>query len=143
RYCHKYKCFAASVFDGRHLLILVFQAETVAQIKQQNCPVTGLIFSRTCETLRYGLFRTVTHQIRRMQAAAALSVTLDGYVRKFRWWSGDPYWVDGNDNEHGVHPNGYIRIFNPYGAWFWAYVDGNPVLDLNGQPVWDTVSLEL
>ena len=33
--------------------------------------VIGLLFSRNCATLRYGLFRTVSHQIRRMQAAEA------------------------------------------------------------------------
>ncbi|KAK4096268.1 hypothetical protein N658DRAFT_436480, partial [Parathielavia hyrcaniae] len=143
-YCHKYKCFAASVFDGRHLLILVFQAQTVERIRAQNCPVIGLVFSCDCPTARYGLFLAVTHQIRRMQAAEALAVALDGYVRRFRWWSGEPYWVnqDGNE-EHGVHPNGYTRVFSPYGAWFWAHGDGTPVVTPDGQSVWDTVALGL
>jgi hypothetical protein len=123
----------------------VFQAQTVQHIQQQNCEVTGLIFSSNCATLRYGLFRTVTYQIRRMQATAAPAVTLGGYVRRFRWLSWDPYWVNENDghDEGGVHPHGYIRMFNPYGAWFWAFADGNPVLDQNGGVVWDTVSLGL
>ncbi|KAK4095746.1 hypothetical protein N658DRAFT_99972 [Parathielavia hyrcaniae] len=141
-YCHKYNCFAASVFDGRYLLILVFHARTVEHIQRQDCEVIGLLFESKCATLRYGLFRTVTHQIRRMQAAAAPAVTLGGYVRKFSWKSGDPYWVNGNE-KHGAHPGGYIQMFNLYGAWFWAYQDGSPVLDYNGNMVWDTVSLGL
>ncbi|KAL2143201.1 hypothetical protein VTI28DRAFT_279 [Corynascus sepedonium] len=141
-YCHKYKCFAASVFDGLKLLILVFHAQTVQHIQQQDCEVTGLLFSSNCATLRYGLFRTATYQIRRMQAAAAPAVALDDCERRFRWWSGDPYWVNEN-GEHNEHPNGYIRMFNPYGAWFWAFQDGSPVLDQNGNVLWDTVSLGL
>ncbi|KAL2129656.1 hypothetical protein VTI74DRAFT_7490 [Chaetomium olivicolor] len=144
-YCHKYKCFAASVFDGQYLLILMFHAENFQRIREQNCPTSCVIFSRDCPTLRYGLFRTVTHQIRRMQAmpSVAPAVTLDGYIRRYRLPSGHPYWVNGN-NEHQVHPNGYIRMFQQYGGvWFWAYPDGSPVLDQNGGFVWDTVALGL
>ncbi|KAK4135909.1 hypothetical protein BT67DRAFT_376551, partial [Trichocladium antarcticum] len=125
-----------------YLLILVFHAQTVQHIRQQNCEVTGLLFKSNCETLRYGLFRAVTHQIRRTQAAAAPPVTLGGYARRFNWKSGDSYWENGNE-QHGAHPGGYIRMFSPYGAWFWAYQDGSPVLDNNGNWVWDTVSLGL
>ncbi|KAH7633187.1 hypothetical protein B0T09DRAFT_300967 [Sordaria sp. MPI-SDFR-AT-0083] len=64
-YCHKYKCFAASVFDGQHLLILVFHAQTVQQIREQDCEITGLLFSTDWPTLRYGLFRAVTYHIRK------------------------------------------------------------------------------
>ncbi|KAK4119948.1 hypothetical protein N657DRAFT_649729 [Parathielavia appendiculata] len=141
-YCHKYKCFAASGFDGRHLLILVFQAQTVRQIGDQNCPVTGLLFAHGCPTLQYGLFRTVTQQIGRMQATTAPPVTLDGYVRRFRYWSGAPYWVDGN-NEYEVHPTGYIRMLDVSGAWYWAHLDGQPVLYEDGGVVWDTAGLGL
>ncbi|KAK4204856.1 hypothetical protein QBC40DRAFT_216042 [Triangularia verruculosa] len=137
-YCHKYQCFAASVFDGKDLLILVFQAENPQQIQDQNCPVTGLLFSRDCATLRYGLFRAATYQIRRMQARTALAVEdLDGYARGFRWWSGDPYWVDGNGGEYDEHPNGYIRLLDPSGPWYWADANGNPVLYHDGERVWD------
>ncbi|KAK4172702.1 hypothetical protein QBC36DRAFT_222146 [Triangularia setosa] len=139
-YCHKYKCFAGTVFDGQHLLTLIFQAQTARNIREQNCEVIGLLFSRDHGTLRYGLFRTLTHQIRRMQADRAPAVNVDGYFRGFEWWSGIPYWVDGN-GEHEAHPNGYIRLLDPSGAWYWADANGNPVLYQDGQRVWDTLSL--
>ncbi|KAK3331537.1 hypothetical protein B0H66DRAFT_587710 [Apodospora peruviana] len=60
---------------------------------------------------------TVMHQIRRMQAAAAPPVVLDGYIRRFRL-SGFPFWVYG-DAEHEEHPNGYIRILDVSDAWYW------------------------
>lgn len=117
----------------------MFQAQNVQQIRDQNCEVTCLLFTSNYATLRYGLFRTATYQFRRLQAAAAPAVTLNNYVRRFRWWSGQPYWVNGN-NEVEVHPNGYVRMFQPAGggAWFWAHADGTPVLGQDGAAVWDT-----
>lgn len=139
-YCHKYKCFAAAVFDGAHLLVLVFQARTVEEIRDERCPVIGLLFPYNSPNLRYGLYRVAMNQIRRMQAALAPPlVVLDGYTRRFRWWGGEPYWVLQNV-EYDVHPNGYQRMFDRCGAWFWAYEDGTPVLYENGEPVWDTLS---
>lgn len=75
-----------------------------------------------------------------MQAAATPPpVTLDGYVRGFKWWSGEPYWVQG-DVEYGVHPNNYRRMFHIGGAWFWALDNGTPILDEVGNFVWDTMN---
>lgn len=113
-------------------MILIFHAQAARNIRDQNCQVTALFFTSNWETLRYGLFRTMTHQIRRMQAAEPLEVILDGYHRRFRWYSGMPYWVDRND-EYDAHPNGYIRQFHVSGAWYW--IDGD------GQRVWDTIGL--
>ncbi|KAL2017268.1 hypothetical protein VTK56DRAFT_2380 [Thermocarpiscus australiensis] len=60
-YCYKYNCFAGSVFDGKYLLVLVFQGRALEEIRSQACPVIGLLFSRNCATLRYGLFRVATN----------------------------------------------------------------------------------
>jgi hypothetical protein len=38
--------------DGAFLLLLFFQAQTFEQIRAQGCPVTGLLFSCSCPTLR-------------------------------------------------------------------------------------------
>lgn len=55
----------------------MFHAQTFEGIRQENCPVTGFLFDSDYETLRYRLFRVLTYQIRRMQAATAPEVTLD------------------------------------------------------------------
>lgn len=120
----------------------MFHAQTFEGIKHEDCPITGFLFDSDCETLRYGLFRVLTYQIRRMQAATAPVVTLDGYVRRFRWQSGLAFWANAF-GEHIVHPNGYIRMFNEDGAWYWAFPDGTPVLGRDGHYLWDTGSLGL
>ncbi|KAM7183118.1 hypothetical protein V8F33_013789 [Rhypophila sp. PSN 637] len=76
-----------------------------------------------------------------MQATAAPPVVLDGYIRRFKL-SGFPFWVYGGA-EYEEHPNGYIRILDVSGAWYWASADENAVLDQDGNVVWDTVQLGL
>lgn len=78
-----------------------------------------------------------------MQAATAPAAIVDGYVRRHNWLSGYPYWVNGHDEneEHEAHPNGHIRKLNPSGAWYWADTNDNPILEENGETVWDTFSL--
>lgn len=90
--------------------------------------------------LRYALFRAVSFQLQKMQAGLAPGVTLDGYVGRFS--NGyRPCWVYQN-TEYSFHPLGYVRIFcRDNGAWYWATADENPVLDEDGQTVWDTGGL--
>lgn len=80
-----------------------------------------------------------------MQTDRAPAVILDGYIRRFEWWSGCPYWINRNNErkQYPAHPNGYIRKLNPEsGTWHWVDANGNLVLDGNGLVVWDTRSLE-
>ncbi|KAK0738672.1 hypothetical protein B0T18DRAFT_433440 [Schizothecium vesticola] len=67
-YAHLYKSFTAVAFDGLHLLVLVFQAQTVEDIKDPNCGIISFLFESHCPTFRYGLFRALTYQIRRVVA---------------------------------------------------------------------------
>jgi hypothetical protein len=135
------------VFDGEHLLILQFQAPTLDSLLDANSDVTVLLFASHCGTLRYGLFRAMALQLRRMQAATAPALTLGGLVRRYRWPSGDPWWSredddNGDDNGAEVDPGaGVARMFDlEHGAWFWA-LDGVPLFDAENSYVWDTLSL--
>lgn len=143
RYAHLYKFFAVAAFDGLHLLILVFQTQTVEHIKSPTCEIIGLLFESDGPTFRYGLFRVLTHQIRRIQGDLAPIVTLDGYHRRFRWWSGEAYWTDEDGNvEYLEHPDGYTQRFHEEsGAFVWFSPAGTLALDEFEQPVWDTRGL--
>lgn len=131
------------VFDGEHLLILQFQAPTLDSISDANCGVTVLLFASHFETLRYGLFRVMALQLRRLQAATAPELILGGLVRRYRWPSGDPWWSREDDDDGAeVEPEaGVARMFDlEHGAWFWA-VGGVPLLDADNRYIWDTLSL--
>ncbi|KAK4220895.1 hypothetical protein QBC38DRAFT_462078 [Podospora fimiseda] len=149
-YAQRYGCYAASAFDGQYFLILLFKAQTVQNIAQINCPVTGLIFSANAPTLRYALFRTITQEVRRMFAepGSVPPVMLDGYSRNFRMWTWLPFWAvetAAGFEEYDEHPNGYIRMFSAPsgGRYYWADRQGTPVAYQNGEFVWDTFPLAL
>lgn len=142
RYCHRYKCPSGACYDGKHLLILLFIAQGgPSDIQRQDCQVYGILFRNDCPQLRYGLFRTASLGLRRCQAETAPPLELDGYTRRFQWWSGKPFWV-ANGFTSTEHPNGYMRTWNQdTGAWHWAHQDGTPVMDADGNVVWDTGAL--
>ncbi|KAI1270817.1 hypothetical protein F5Y07DRAFT_406849 [Xylaria sp. FL0933] len=134
-YCEKYKTPAAALFDGQHLLLLVFKAEKLEAIKHEDCPVLGFMFPYSSATLRYCLFRVTSQQIRRCQTQKSEgNLELGGYTRHFEWWSGAPYWKDAANNIFPHHPSGRIaRCFNPEnGEWYW---------DIRPGRVIDTVTL--
>ncbi|GAW20271.1 hypothetical protein ANO14919_097720 [Xylariales sp. No.14919] len=132
-YCHRYRTPAVAAFDGRWLLILIFQANREEGLQDERCPVTSIIFDYKSPLLRHCLFRLVCQQTRRCQAETAPSLNLDGYTRRFVWWSGQPYWVDANNHIYRQHPNRHARRLDPMnGAWYWHTPNGR---------VWDTAGL--
>jgi hypothetical protein len=128
------------VFDGKYLLVLVFLAETNRnQIQDANCPVHCMIFPLNSSVLLYAFFRLATMGLRRFQAASAPPLAIGEYTRHFQWWSGRPVWVDVRGGRYVDHPEGFQRAFHQEsGAWYWVDVDGQTVLDGQGNPMWDT-----
>ncbi|KAI0966029.1 hypothetical protein F4678DRAFT_484569 [Xylaria arbuscula] len=119
-YCHKYRTAAGVLFDGRYLLILLFQASAEQDLEAVDCPVKSFLFAHTNPNLRYALFRIASLQVQRCQAQTAPPLHLDGYTRLFAWWSGAPYWTDASGRTFPHHPHGYTRHFDrTNGAWYW------------------------
>ena len=139
------------VYDGFNLLILQFKASSRNDIKEANCRVDCCILPRSSAVpgvcnARYGLYRLVWRGWMRLAAVASqhIPVSLNGWEREFRYWSGRPTWI--NEINRRVkeldHPDGYRRIFDTANrAWYWAHLNGAPVQDANGTRVWDTVTV--
>lgn len=134
------------MYDGKHLLIVQFKAKDVDEIKSPNCSIDCCILARTLEiaqcTARYALYRLVWRGWMRMTGEWSNNIpfSLSGWDRKFRFWSGRPYWE--NQQTHAkemTHPHGYYRIFAAMtNMWYWVDANGNVVLDANGNTAWDS-----
>jgi hypothetical protein len=55
--------------------------------------------------IRYGLYRLMVDGLHRIMAATAPPVSILPYTRHFRWFSGEPYWVDGLNTKYSSVPN--------------------------------------
>ncbi|APA13349.1 hypothetical protein SS1G_08066 [Sclerotinia sclerotiorum 1980 UF-70] len=143
-YASEYKCPQVFVYDGIHLLIVQFKAKDANQIKSADCPVDCCILARAPEdaqqcAARYALYRLVWRGWIRMTGewSVEIPVSLDGWDRKFRFWSGRPYWEQGRIKEM-IHPNGYQRRFDGV-AWHWVDANEQDVKDANGVIIWDSL----
>ncbi|KAI0426760.1 hypothetical protein F5Y09DRAFT_350885 [Xylaria sp. FL1042] len=128
-YCHRYQSAAVAIFDGDHLILLIFQASNVDEVEERNCPVRGFIFPYTSARLRYCLFRVVSHQLRRCQAQMVPDLKAYGHTRSFEWWSGSPRWEnDATGETIKDHPRNYLRRLNPAnGEWYWDTPNGREI----------------
>ncbi|KAI0967946.1 hypothetical protein F4678DRAFT_229307 [Xylaria arbuscula] len=124
-YCDRYKCTTALIFDGLHLLVVMFDLSNGDAVEDQHCPVIGFVLPYKTPALRYYLLRVAALQLRRNLSQTAPPVYLSGYNRLFQWWSSTPYWEDANGRRFPDHPHGYTRHFSPQnGAWYWNTPNG-------------------
>jgi hypothetical protein len=80
---------------------------------------------RLCATLSYS--QEVTDEYTRARA----SLEIDGYRRKYVYFSGEPIWYDKHNQIVNKHPRGYQRKFtqDQQGRYcfIWQTADGHPV----------------
>lgn len=122
--------------------MLQFRAREPAKIKDPKCEVDCWVIPREnfygC-TMRYALYRLLVQGFRRCQGEYALDVSLYQMRPSEReFYNGRPLWkIDGRLY---TKPWDYHRLVDrTYGAFYWARPgDSNPVLDPNGNTLWDT-----
>ncbi|ESZ89455.1 hypothetical protein SBOR_10161 [Sclerotinia borealis F-4128] len=147
-YAYEYKCPQVFAYDGIHLLVVQFKAKDDEDIKSLHCRVDCCILARTPEgaqcTARFALYRLAWRGWMRMIGvwSADFHVSIVGWRREFRYWSGRPGWVNEQDPRRKEldHPDGYMRRFDlTKKAWYWVDVQRNPVLDVYGNTIWDSI----
>ncbi|KAF1365588.1 hypothetical protein EJ07DRAFT_95213 [Lizonia empirigonia] len=136
RYAYYYNCSQTFCYDGMNLLILQFRASSREDIKtcQADCWVILTVSSPTTASIRYALYRLLSDGFHRSVGQANNpQVAIGNYRRYFEWFSGKPYWSDGNNTLYQLPLQGYERVFHSQSrAWAW---------NLNGvHYTWDTAA---
>lgn len=73
------------------------------------------------------------------QFSSHMPVSLGGWEREFRFWSGRPRWVNIVTRAKEMdHPLGCMRRFDGQ-SWFWVDADGNNLFDGDGNVLWDSL----
>jgi hypothetical protein len=134
RYAHQYECPHIFVYDAGNMVIVQFRASSPEDIASRHCPIDVCVVPRDVDpflqsqcTMQYALYKlalagwrrlcstldskvVVENQLEKVKRART-HLVLDGFSRKYTWWSGRPYWVDDQNRRYGHHPNGYSRDF--------------------------------
>lgn len=140
RYAYKYECPQIFCFDHQTFLMLQFRAATPADIRTSD--VDCWVFPRDNQggtPLRYALYRLIVQGFRRFQGMRRFNTPLhNSYSSQLTFFSGKPQWVD-MTGHHTSYPFNYKRkVDSASGALYWVDEDGNDVVDLDGNRVWDT-----
>jgi hypothetical protein len=75
--------------------------------------------------LRYALYRLMVDGLHRIMAETAPAVTIGHYTRHFHWFSGEPYWMDGQNIKYSSVPN-IVRTYRQdaqTGIWKLAWTN--------------------
>lgn len=153
RYAWHYRCPQIFIFDSRSAVIVQFRATSFENIKKADCPIDCCVIPRAIQvpnqcTINYALYRLAWRGWIRLCATlesttddlgnlvrTRKSVSINGYRRKNKYWSGDPVWVDNHNQEYDSHPHGYLREFiytshqrqngtmETHGSWVWRVGD--------------------
>lgn len=151
RYAAEYRCPQVFLFDSNTLVIAQFKARNPDEIESGDCPIDCCVIPREDDgtvadlvTMQYALYRLAWRGWIRLCASlevrqnssgdlvrTKIHLSFDGYTRKYKYYSGRPFWVDEYGRPHGhQHPNGFYREFvhtNNRGKieGFWRWTSGH------------------
>jgi len=120
-------------------------SHSMDEIKDEECEVDCWViprrnFGQGC-TLRYALYRLLVQGLRRCQGTFPLAPPANVPTSRYReLCSGVPVWAGSNGQLQYEHPDGYTREFDQDGVFYRAQGQA-PVVDDNGEKVWDTAPL--
>ncbi|PZD28772.1 hypothetical protein A1F97_10500, partial [Pyrenophora tritici-repentis] len=125
-YAYHYKCPQVFCYDGVRMLIVRLRANDREDIKRCNGDmfVIPIIAGPGGIPIRYALYRLMVDGLHRIMAATAPPVMILPYTRRFYWFSGECYWVDGSNTKYSSVP-GVVRmpIQQQTGKWQWAWMN--------------------
>jgi hypothetical protein len=110
RYAYHYKCPQVFGYDGIRMLIVRLRANDREDIKRCNGDMFVIpnIAGPGGIHIRYALYRLMVDGLHRLMATTAPPVMILPYTRRFYWFSGEPYWVDGSNIKYSSVP-GVVR----------------------------------
>ncbi|KAJ5189847.1 hypothetical protein N7491_008110 [Penicillium cf. griseofulvum] len=132
RYAHHYDCPQVFVFDSEGVLVVQFRAGCLGDILSEQCGYDRYwvpCMSPSFKTLR--AFRQLAHHgwYRVSAVWSSLRFDLEGSVRTYEYWSGNPVWITGHLRSYD-HPEGWVRKF------FENEVEAHPVPFRIGRCAW-------
>jgi hypothetical protein len=142
------------LFDGRTLVLVQFRALSAEDIQREDCVVDICVVPREFQgepnqcTAQYALYKLACAGWQRLSTTlgfredrsgtltrARVHLSLDGFTRKYEYWSGKPIWFDNYNRQYLIHPHGYQRVFvyrrgaRREAQGFWTWIVGDQQID--------------
>jgi hypothetical protein len=145
RYACEYSCPQIFIFDSVSLVIVQFRASSVEDIASPDCSIDCCVVPREPNhhhdqcTIQYALYRLAWRGWHRLCSSLATKASARSYLsvrherlkRRSIFWSGDSYWVDGQNHlQDAPLRRAFVYTVDdrniPVGFWVWK--SGNRIV---------------